>query len=192
MEHTRSCTSEAPTFLNWRARLCAALCLTTLVVTTGCSYATTSQPPRLSESLARAADSVMLSTVDLGYAPQSRATITGAVSSLSINDGPRRPYVRSLADLLQGRIAGLSVQPTRGGGISMRVRGGGGEIGAAPLVVIDGDPLPSGSALESLLQSIDPNDVVRVDVLKDVSATAIYGTRGSNGVVLITLRHAAR
>jgi len=191
MEGTR-CIDARLTFLHRRAVLCALFAVTTLVIATGCSYATTNQPPRPSESLRRAADSVMLSTVDLGYAPQSRATITGAVSSLSINDGARRPYVRSLADLLQGRIAGLSVVPTRGGGISMRVRGGGGEIGAAPLVVIDGDPLPSGSALEGFLEGIDPNDVVRVDVLKDVSATAIYGTRGSNGVVLITLRHAAR
>ena len=192
MEHAHGCSSETLTFRNWRARLGAVLGLTTLVVITGCSYATSNQPPRLSESLARTADSAALSTVDLGYAPQSRATITGAVSSLSLGNGPRRTYVRSLADLLQGRIAGLSVQPTRGGGISMRVRGGRGDIGAAPLVVVDGDPLPSGSALEGLLQGIDPNDVVRVDVLKDVSATAIYGTRGSNGVVLITLRHGVR
>lgn len=192
MEHTRSCIDERLTFSHSRAVLCALLGVTTMVIATGCSYATTNRPPRLSEPMARAADSAMLATVHLGYAPQSRATITGAVSSLSINDGPRRMYVHSLADLLQGRIAGLSVVPTRAGGVSMRVRGGGGDIGAGPLVVIDGDPLPSGRALESMLQAIDPNDVVRVDVLKDVSATAIYGTRGSNGVVLITLRHGVR
>lgn len=192
MEHTRSCTDERLTSLRWRAIVCAALGLTMVWIVTGCSYATATQPPRAGEPLARATDSLTLSSVDLGYARQPRATMTGAVSSLSLADASRRMNGRTLADLLQGRIAGLSVQQTRGGGISMRVRGGGGEIGAAPLVVVDGDPLPSGWALESLLDGIVPGDVVRVDVLKDVSATAIYGTRGSNGVVLITLRHAAQ
>lgn len=190
MNNTPRCIDDGPTFVPARVHLCAILSATTLVVVTGCSSAMATNRPGLSDGVAQLEDSLSTQTsVDLGYLRQSRATITGAVSSLSLTDGPRRPQVRSLADLLQGRIAGLLVQPTRDGGTSLRVRGGGGYIGAAPLVVIDGDPLPSGAALEGFLNSIDPNDVVRVDVLKDVSATAIYGTRGSNGVVLITLRH---
>jgi len=193
MEHPRSWIDEGLTFSSARAHLCAMLGATVLVAVAGCTSVAATQRPRPSDSAARLEDSLSTQgSVDLGYVRQSRGTITGAVSSLSLADGSRRSHVRSLADLLQGRIAGLSVQNTAGGGISMRVRGGGGDIGAAPLVVIDGNPLPSGAALESFLEGIDPNDVVRVDVLKDVSATAIYGTRGSNGVVLITLRHRVR
>lgn len=192
MERTRRCSDEYLTFFTWRATIIAAFALATLLVVTGCTYATATQP-MLSNGVARVQDSLSMSaSVDLGYYSEPRATITGAVSSVSLADGSRRPYVRSIAELLQGRIAGLSAQVTRGGGVSLRVRGGGGEIGAAPLVIVDGDPLPSGAALESILQGIDASDVVRVDVLKDISATAIYGTRGSNGVVLITLRHRVR
>jgi len=192
MERTRSCSDESLTFLSWRAFVCATFALATTVVITSCSYATATRPAPASEGVTRLQDSLRTNaSVDLGYYSQERGTITGAVSSVSLASS-RRPYVRSLAELLQGRVAGLSVESSRSGGISMRVRGGGGEIGAAPLVVVDGDPLPSGAALESILGGIDPNDVVRVDVLKDISSTALYGTRGSNGVVLITLRHGTR
>jgi TonB-dependent SusC/RagA subfamily outer membrane receptor len=173
-------------------RLRAMLGAATLVAITGCSYATATETAEYGNPLARVQDSLATRTsVDLGYLRQPRGTITGAVSTFSIADGARRMHVRTLAELLQGRIAGLVVEATRSGGVSMRVRGGGGEYGGAPLVVVDGDPLPAGVPLASQLASINPADVVRVDVLKDVSATAIYGTRGSGGVVLITLRHSA-
>ena len=192
MERTRSCSEEFLTFLSWRAALCAMFALATTLVITSCTYATATQPARMSEGVERIQDSLRTSAgVDLGYYSQPRGTITGAVSSVSFARA-RRTYVRSLAELLEGRIAGLIVEPTAGGRTSMRVHGGGGYFGASPLVVVDGDPLPSGAALETILAGIDPGDVVRVDVLKDVSATAIYGTRGSNGVVLITLRHAVQ
>ena len=123
---------------------------------------------------------------------EQRVTVTGAVSTLDIADRSRRPQVRSLADLLQGRIAGLNVETTRGGGVSMSVRGAS-LSGGDPLVIVDGDPLPSvGPVFSGFLASIDPADVVRVVVLKDASSTAVYGTRGRNGVVLITLRHAGQ
>ena len=194
MKDRRGCTTERLTFSSRATALCAMFALTALVVAlAGCTYGATAAQPRVSAGVARVQDSLSThASVDLGYYRQARGTITGAVGSLSLGDGVRRPYVRSLADLLQGRIAGLSVLPTRGGGVSMRVRGGGGDIGAAPLVIIDGNLMPAGSELEGFLAGIDPGDVVRVDVLKDVSATAIYGTRGSGGVVLITLRHTAR
>src|SRR5690348_135684 len=172
MERTRSFGEEHLTFFPWRAVIVAVLALATVLTITSCTYATATQPAPMSDGVARLRDSISTSSsVDLGYYTQPRGTITGAISSLSLA-GARRPFVRSLADLLQGRIAGLSVQPSYGSGISMRVRGGGGDIGAAPLVVLDGDPLPSGAALESILHGVDPGEVMRVDVLKDVSATA--------------------
>jgi TonB-dependent SusC/RagA subfamily outer membrane receptor len=192
MEHPRSCAGQPLTLLSGRQHRSAIFSLATLMIVTGCTYAAATERQRLADPLAKIADSVSTwSSVDLGYARQPRASITGAVSSLSLSDGSRRMHTRSLAELLQGRIPGLSVEPVRGGGIFMRVRGGGGEFGTSPLVVVDGDPLPSGVALSQLLAAIDPDDVVRVDVLKDVSSTAIYGTRGSAGVVLITMRHKA-
>lgn len=193
MEHHPASTTEPLTSSSRPASACALFGMTALLLAvTGCSYGAMATQPRPSDAVARLQDSLNTQgSVDFGYYRQPRGTITGAVSSISLGGGVRRPYVRTLADLLQGRIAGFSVLPTRGGGISMRVRGGGG-IGAAPLVIVDGYPMPAGPELEGFLGGIDPDDVVRVDVLKDISATAIYGTRGSGGVVLITLRHAAR
>ena len=155
--------------------------MATLTLVAACSYGNATGATRARDALGNPPDSLRTS-----------ATVTGAVSDLDLLDRSRRPQVRSLADLLQGRIAGLTVEPTVGGGVSMRVRGAGASLGGGdPLVVVDGDPLPSLSpVLSGFLSSIDPGDVVRVVVLKDASATAVYGTRGRNGVVLITLRHA--
>ena len=178
-----------------RARLALGVTGSLLAMTaTGCSYANTTGAARPSDAVLRAADSVRTQgSVDLGYTTQPRGSITGAVSSRSFSGAGGQAHTRSLFDLLQGRFAGLDVAQTAGGGVSMHIRGAGGGMSAAnPLVVVDGDPLPDGAALQSLLTGIDAQDVVRVDVLKDVSSTAIYGTRGSNGVVLITLRHKVR
>ncbi|HEX8849739.1 MAG TPA: TonB-dependent receptor plug domain-containing protein [Gemmatimonadaceae bacterium] len=160
-----------------------------------CSYGGATGATRPAEPLAGAADSLPADAdADAAFTRQQRGTVTGAVSAFDIADRSRRPHVRSLADLLQGRIAGLSVETTRGGGVSMSVRGAGAALsGGDPLVIVDGDPLPSvGPVFSGFLASIDPADVVRVVVLKDASSTAVYGTRGRNGVVLITLRHAGQ
>lgn len=119
-----------------------------------------------------------------------RATAPQDVATLQLPDRSRRPQVATLADLLQGRVAGLSVDRTVGGGIALQVRGPGNMHGSEPLVVVDGDPLPGGAALSGILLSIPPSDVVRVRLVKDPSETAVYGSRGANGVLLITLRHA--
>jgi TonB-dependent SusC/RagA subfamily outer membrane receptor len=178
-----------------RARVTLAVMGSLLALTaTGCSYATSTAATRPSDAALRVADSVRTnSSVDLGYATQPRGSITGAVASRSFSGPGQQAHTRSLFDLLQGRFAGLDVVQTAGGSVSLHIRGaGGGLSAAAPLVVVDGDPLPDGAPLQALLGSIDAQDVTRVDVLKDISATAIYGTRGSNGVVLITLRHKVR
>jgi TonB-dependent starch-binding outer membrane protein SusC len=193
MSEARSGTSRHP----GRAAARTALAITgslALAAATGCASANTTGAARPSDAVLSVADSVRTaSSVDLGYTTQPRGSITGAVSSRSFSEPANRVHTRSLFDLLQGRFAGLEVTQTAGGSVSMHVRGAGGGLSAAnPLVVVDGDPLPDGAALQSLLAGIDAQDVIRVDVLKDVSSTAIYGTRGSNGVVLITLRHKVR
>ena len=125
--------------------------------------------------------------VGVGYGTQDRDELTGAVSSVRAEDVGRE--VTSILDLIEGRLPGVTVRRLGNGDVSIRVRGapsfmGGGE----PLFVIDGRTImaPVGSAL----MAINPRDVVRIDVLKDAGATAIYGSRGGNGVILITTRRA--
>lgn len=125
--------------------------------------------------------------VGVGYGTQDRDELTGAVSSVRAEDVGRE--VTSILDLIEGRLPGVTVRRLGNGDVSIRVRGapsfmGGGE----PLFVIDGRTImaPVGSAL----MAINPKDVVRIDVLKDAGATAIYGSRGGNGVILITTRRA--
>lgn len=177
--------------------LLLSLAVATLAILSGCASAGASVESgaiRSGRALARVRDSLaMRGSVDLGYMRQSRGNITGSVATLPLAEQSTRVQVRSLADLLQGRIAGLNARATSAGGVSLQIRGAdGGFGGGEPLVIVDGNPLPSGIGLQSFLGSIDASEVVRVDVLKDVSATAVFGTRGNNGVVLITLRHATQ
>ena len=192
MEHALRTTVERLTFRSRRQHLCVLFATASLAALTGCAQVIATENAGAAPRHLAIPDSVSpLAVVNIGYGVQVRGAITGAVSSVSLGTSSRRAQVSSLAQLLQGRIAGLEIQPRIGGGTSMRVRGGGSFFGEAPLVVVDGNPLPAGVALEQLLEAIDPNDGVRGDVLKDVSATAIYGTRGSGGVVLITMRKRA-
>ena len=125
--------------------------------------------------------------VVIGYGTQRRGDITGSVSSVGQEDF-QRGSVRDAAQLIQGRTAGLRVgvtsgDPTAGAQISLRgittLTGD-----ASPLVIIDGVP---GS-----LRTVAPEDIESIDILKDGAAAAIYGTRGTNGVILITTRKARR
>jgi len=92
-----------------------------------------------------------------------------------------------MAQAIQGRVAGVQVQQTSnapGGGVSIRIRGGNSlQGGNEPLYVIDGFPIQNESG-----PTINPNDIESIDILKDASATAIYGSRGANGVVIITTK----
>lgn len=130
------------------------------------------------------------STAANGTARVDALPASAATSTLVLADQSRRPQVGTLVELLQGRIAGLTVEHVAGGGVALRLRGPGSMYGNEPLVVVDGDPLPGGAMLSDFLMAIPPGDVVRVEVLRDVAASAIYGPRGTNGVVLISLRHA--
>ncbi len=123
--------------------------------------------------------------VQVGYGTQDRDELTGAVSSIRGEDAGRE--VTSIIDLMEGRLPGVTVRRLGNGDVSIRVRGassfmGGGE----PLFVIDGRPVMTPAS--SALMAISPRDIVRIDVLKDAGATAIYGSRGANGVIVITTR----
>src|SRR5438105_7801418 len=135
--------------------------------------------------------------VAVGYANVRKSDLTGAVSSVSAEEFATKaaPTV-TLSSGLQGKAAGVHVIDNSGmPGVGARVRiRGNGSINAnsEPLYVIDGLPAEQGSnssdPKSNPLMSIDPSEIQSIDVLKDASATAIYGARGANGVVLITTR----
>lgn len=129
-------------------------------------------------------DGALNDVVVVGYGKQKKSDLTGAISSVKGGDLNKLPTQR-VDQALQGRATGVSVQNTDGqpgGNVTIRVRGGNSIIGGNDaLVVIDG--LQGGN-----ISTINPNDVEAVEVLKDASATAIYGARGANGVILITTK----
>ncbi len=130
--------------------------------------------------------------VVVGYGTQRKTDLTGAVTSLR-GDKIREMPVVSVEQAMQGRMPGVQVQQTSGqpgAGISIRVRGvssiaGGNE----PLYVIDGLPQFNDDVRGvNGLATINPSDIESIEVLKDASATAIYGSRGANGVVMVTTK----
>ncbi|KYP15165.1 TonB-dependent receptor [Flavihumibacter sp. CACIAM 22H1] len=139
---------------------------------------------RSSYDVALAVSSAKLNeVVVVGYGTQSRRDVTGAVASVK-GDAIQNLPVSSASQALQGRAAGVNV--VRSGGSpgnpgSIRIRGTGTINNADPLIVIDG--IPAGD-----LNSVNPNDIASIEVLKDASASAIYGTRAANGVVIVTTK----
>ena len=150
------------------------------------------------------ADSKLSEVVVIGYGTKRRADISSAISSVSEKDIKGLP-VAGVDQALQGKVAGVSVsnnggQP--GGGVSVRVRGITSVNGNEPLYVVDGVPLVgqtnslqqnvlgggSGSTGQSALATLNPADIASIDILKDASAQAIYGSRAANGVILITTK----
>lgn len=123
--------------------------------------------------------------VVVGYGTQRKRDITGSVASISAEQVAETPIARA-DQILQGRVSGVQVTQTNsepGGNVSIRIRGTNSiNTGNEPLFVVDGFP-GAGD-----LNSINPSDIESVEVLKDASATAIYGSRGANGVVLITTK----
>lgn len=120
--------------------------------------------------------------VVVGYGTQARASVTGAISSVSAEEISQQPVV-NVGQALQGRVAGVTVTNNGAPGEApiVRIRGIGTINNANPLFVVDGFPT-------SDLNSFNPKDVASVEVLKDASAAAIYGSRASNGVVIITTK----
>ncbi|HEY0111196.1 MAG TPA: carboxypeptidase-like regulatory domain-containing protein, partial [Fibrella sp.] len=123
--------------------------------------------------------------VVIGYQAVNRRDVTGSVSSVNsrqIRDVP----ITNAAEAITGRLAGVQVTTSEGGpgaDIRIRVRGGNSITqDNTPIYVVDG------IQLENALNTLSPQDIASIDVLKDASATAIYGARGANGVVIITTK----
>ena len=141
---------------------------------------------QLSED-ASALDEIVL----IGYGSVKKEDLTGAVDLITAKDFNQGPIV-SAQQLISGKIAGVSVTSGSGApgdGQTIRIRGNGSlGLSSNPLIVLDGIPLNDGGigGSRNPLNLINPNDIESMVVLKDASATAIYGSRGANGVIIIT------
>jgi TonB-dependent starch-binding outer membrane protein SusC len=126
--------------------------------------------------------------VRVGYDTQDRSNLTGSIGSITAEDIAGQKVTR-VEEMIEGRFAGVQVVRTRNGGMSLRIRGLSTFVGnSEPLFVIDGMPVHSSPG--TALLGMNPSDIARIDILKDAGATAIYGSRGANGVVLITTKRA--
>ncbi len=143
--------------------------------------------------------------VVVGYGTQDKKDVTGAMASITPKDF-NPGVVSNPAELMQGRIAGVQITPSSGepgAAININIRGIGSiRSGNDPLFVIDGVPIGGGnvspggtdvgdiggSPAKNPLNFLNPDDIESIDILKDASATAIYGSRGANGVILITTK----
>lgn len=143
-------------------------------------------------------DNLLEEVVVVGYGTQKKSELTGSIASVP-QDILKQP-ISSVDRALQGAVAGVQVTQTSGqpgGGVSIRIRGGSSiQGGNEPLYVIDGYPVynteQSTGAISGAnvnpLSAINPSDIESIDILKDASATAIYGSRGANGVIIITTK----
>ncbi|MGN6294205.1 MAG: SusC/RagA family TonB-linked outer membrane protein [Chitinophagaceae bacterium] len=135
--------------------------------------------------------------VVIAYGTRRKSDLTGSVTSLSSKDF-QKGNIASSEQLLQGKVAGLQVTTgggSAGGGSRIRIRGNA-SLNASndPLIVIDGVPVESNGIAGSanLLNTINTDDIESISVLKDASATALYGSRASNGVIIITSKKGAK
>ena len=134
--------------------------------------------------------------VVVGYGNQERKDVTGAVGTVKMSN--IKEIKAASVDLkLAGQLAGVTVNQvtgTPGGGVSINIRGAG-SVGSGddPLYVIDGFPISPGfDQYSNPLSTINPDDIENISVLKDAASTAIYGSRGANGVILITTKRAKK
>lgn len=130
--------------------------------------------------------------VVVGYGTQKKTDVTGSVKSVGSADF-NKGIINSPEQLLQGKVAGVNITSATGepgGSQGITIRGPGGiRTGSTPLFVIDGLALDNSSTGGgNPLNFINPQDIETIDVLKDASATAIYGSRGANGVILVTTK----
>jgi TonB-linked SusC/RagA family outer membrane protein len=118
-----------------------------------------------------------------GYATQTRASLTGSVSTVE-EDKMQLSTASTAMGRIQGQVSGVNITKSNvpGGGANVIIRGLGTINDNAPLYIVDGVPVGAGN-------SLNPNDIESITVLKDASSAAIYGTRGANGVVIITTKH---
>ncbi|SFN50290.1 SusC/RagA family TonB-linked outer membrane protein [Salegentibacter flavus] len=148
--------------------------------------------------------SALNEVVLIGYGTQKKKNLTGAISSIETEDivltgGP------DIGNMIKGKAAGLTIRQNSaqpGGGLDIMIRGAG-SINASndPLIVVDGFPITDleqpdtggryDAGTQSILNTFNPNDIESIEVLKDASATSIYGSRAANGVILITTKRGA-
>ena len=148
------------------------------------------------------AESNMMTEIVIdGYAARKKSDLTGSVARLQVSENDRIGNT-DVQQVLQGRVAGVNVvrsDGTPGGGVSMQIRGTNTLFGSTePLYVVDGIPMMGGNNANmnsgndvgsmNALSFLDPNDIASMEVLKDASAIAIYGSRGVNGVILVTTK----
>lgn len=135
--------------------------------------------------------------VVIGYGSQRKGDLTGSISNVSVKDF-NKGIINSPEQLINGKISGVQIMSNSGSptaGSTIRIRGGA-SLNASndPLIVLDGVPLESGGIsgnTGNFLSLINPNDIESITVLKDASSTAIYGSRASNGVIIITTKKAS-
>lgn len=147
--------------------------------------------------------SILNEVVVVGYGSQKKSDLTGSISTIGVKELKQLPST-GLEQAMQGRSAGVYITQNSGspgGAMSVRIRGTGSTLTAEPLYVIDGIPIVNdnsgtsatfetdgGGQYSNALTTINPNDIESIEILKDASATAIYGARGANGVVIITTK----
>lgn len=135
-------------------------------------------------SMAPSANAIEEVVVSVGYGQMAKKDISGSVATVKAADLERGVVSANFSDALAGRMAGVQVTSSEGGpgaGVDITIRGGNSLTGSnAPLWVIDGFPIENPNTF-----SIDSKDIEQMQVLKDASATAIYGARGANGVIII-------
>lgn len=132
-------------------------------------------------------DSELDEVVVIGYGTMKKSDLTGSVSTIEADKLQRTPS-SSLANALQGQAAGVTVNSLSGRpgqAAEVRIRGVGTINGASPIYVVDG-------VITDDINFLSPNDIESTEILKDASATAIYGSRGANGVVIVTTKNGAR
>ena len=139
----------------------------------------------------------MNEVVVIGYGAVKKSDLTGSVTALK-PDSKNKGLVVNAQDMLAGKVAGVSVTSdggTPGGGANIRIRGGSSlNASNSPLIVIDGVAMDQTGikGVSNPLSLVNPQDIESFNVLKDASATAIYGSRGSNGVIIITTKKGRR
>ena len=136
---------------------------------------------------------VLQNVVVIGYGVARKTDLTGSVTALK-PDEKNHGMITNAQEMIQGKIAGVNVTTASGApgeGAEIRIRGGASlNASNSPLIVIDGMPLDNNNTkgMNNPLALVNPNDIESFTVLKDASATAIYGSRGSNGVIIITTK----
>ena len=154
------------------ARRCSFVCASFALL--GC-YSTSSKP----------APSPAPTTVQVGYGTRDARDVHTAVRSAS-GEKMRQNSPRTVVDMLVGRVPGVEVRKLANGAPSIRIRGSRSvRSNEEPLIVVDGIPQHGGG--QSLLD-LSPQDVHSIEVLKDAAATAVFGSRGANGVILVSTR----